>query len=77
MRCEREALRRLPYSRAIVFTIGNYRTPLGGLRDAAVARIAQSVEGLEGGELERRAGLHYGAALQGYATMRAANRQAA
>ncbi|MCT2400981.1 DUF3445 domain-containing protein [Novosphingobium mangrovi (ex Huang et al. 2023)] len=77
VRCEREALRRLPKSRAIVFTIGIYRVPLGSLSDAAVARIAQSVEGLEGGELERRAGPHYGAALQDYATMRARNRRAA
>ncbi|MCJ2188241.1 heme-dependent oxidative N-demethylase subunit alpha family protein [Novosphingobium beihaiensis] len=77
VRCEREALRRLPKSRAIVFTIGIYRAPLGSLSDAAVARIAQSVGGLQAGELERRAAPHYGMALQGYAAIRAANRQAA
>lgn len=77
VRCEREALRRLPKSRAIVFTIGIYRTSLGMLSDAGVARIAQSVEGFEGGELERRAGPHYGPALREYAAARAAKRQAA
>lgn len=71
VRCEREALRRLPKSRAIVFTIGIYRTPLRQLSDAAVARIARSLEGLGDGELERRAGPHYAAALAGYAAHRA------
>jgi len=71
VRCEREALRRLPKSRAIVFTIGIYRTPLGMLSDEGVARIAQSVEGFMDGELERRAGPHYAPALLGYAAGRA------
>lgn len=71
VRCEREALRRLPNSRAIVFTIGIYRAPLGALSDAAVARVAQSVEGFDEGELERRVGPHYAAALTGYAAQRA------
>lgn len=71
VRCEREALRRLPKSRAIVFTIGIYLTPICQLSDAAVARIAQSVEGFAGGELERRAGPHYAAALTAYAARRA------
>ncbi len=70
VRCEREALRRLQKSRAIVFTIGIYRTPLGALSDAGVARIARSVEGFGGSELVRRAGPHYGAALSAYAQAR-------
>lgn len=76
VRCEREALRRLPKSRAIVFTIGIYRTPLGSLSDAGVARIAQSVEGFMDGELERRAGPHYAPALLGYAARRGQARAA-
>lgn len=76
VRCEREALRRLPNSRAIVFTIGIYRTPLGQLSDAAVARIAQSLEGFAEGELDRRATPHYAAALAGYAARRAQARAA-
>ncbi|MBT0667540.1 DUF3445 domain-containing protein [Novosphingobium profundi] len=70
VRCEREALRRLRKSRAIVFTIGIYRTALGTLSDAGVARIARSVEGFGGSELARRAGGHYGAALSAYASQR-------
>lgn len=76
VRCEREALRRLPKSRAIVFTIGIYRAPLDSLSDAGVARIAQSVEGFGDGELERRAVPHYAAALAGYAARRAQARAA-
>ncbi|MBH0113764.1 DUF3445 domain-containing protein [Novosphingobium sp. YJ-S2-02] len=76
VRCEREALRRLPRSRAIVFTIGIYRARLGSLSDAAVARIVQSVAGFGAGELERRAGPHYAAALTGYAAQRAQARAA-
>lgn len=71
VRCEREALRRLPKSRAIVFTIGIYRTPLGQLSDAAVGRIVQSLDGFAEGELDRRAAPHYAAALAGYAARRA------
>lgn len=70
-RCEREALRRLPKSRAIVFTIGIYRTPLESLSDEAVARLASSLDGYGDGELERRAGPYYAEALAGYAQTRA------
>ena len=76
VRCEREALRRLPKSRAIVFTIGVYRAPLGQLSDAGVARIAQSLDGFAEGELDRRAAPHYAAALAGYAARRAQARAA-
>ncbi|MCJ2183037.1 DUF3445 domain-containing protein [Novosphingobium sp. 1949] len=70
VRCEREVLRRLPRSRAIVFTIGIYRTALGRLGDDAVARIARSVAGFGGLELERRGAPQYGAALSAYARQR-------
>lgn len=76
VRCERETLRRLPKSRAIVFTIGIYRAALGTLSDAAVARIVQSLGGFGQGELERRSGSHYAAALAGYAARRAQVRAA-
>lgn len=76
-RCEREALRRLPKSRAIVFTIGIYRAPLAELSDEAIERLAASLGGYGDGELERRAAPHYAAALAGYATTRAGKRQAA
>lgn len=77
VRCERETLRRLKRSRAIVFGIGIYRAPLAGLSDAAIARLAQSVEGVTGGEAERRAAPHYAAALSGYAAARLGTKAAA
>jgi hypothetical protein len=72
VRCERETLRRLPETGAIVFTIGIYRAPLASLSDGAVARIASSVQGFGEGEAGRRAALHYAEALTGYAQARAA-----
>jgi len=69
-RCERETLRRLPKSRAILFTIGIYRAPLDSLSDAAVARLAESLEGYGDGELERRAAPHYAVLLADYAKTR-------
>jgi len=71
VRCERETLRCLPESEAIVFTIGIYRAPLGSLSDLAVARIAASAEGFGEGEANRRAAPQYAAALAGYARLRA------
>jgi hypothetical protein len=76
VRCERETLIRLPQSRAILFTIGIYRKELGKLSDEGVARIAQTLDGYPQGELERRSGPHYAAALTGYAAMRAQARVA-
>lgn len=70
VRCERETLRKLPKSGAIVFTIGVHVAPLGTLSDAGVARIAQSIEGFMEGEGDRRAAPHYAAALAGYADRR-------
>ncbi|AKM10407.1 heme-dependent oxidative N-demethylase subunit alpha family protein [Croceicoccus naphthovorans] len=70
VRCERETLRKLPKSGAIVFTIGIHVVPLGTLSDAGVARIAQSIEGFAGGEGNRRAAPHYANALAGYAAKR-------
>ena len=71
VRCERETLRRLPGTGAIVFTIGIHLAPLGTLSDAAVERIAQSLEGYGAGENDRRSMPHYAGALAGYAQARA------
>lgn len=76
VRCEREALRRLPRSRAIIFSIGIYRAPLSDLSDEAVLRLASSLDGYDKAELERRGAPHYAAALAGYAAVRAGNRLA-
>ncbi len=67
VRCERQTLRRLPQTGTILFTIGIHRAALGSLSDAAVARIAQSLEGYGDGENDRRAVPFYAAALAGYA----------
>ncbi|MBC2670146.1 heme-dependent oxidative N-demethylase subunit alpha family protein [Novosphingobium piscinae] len=66
VRCERETLRRLPRSGAIVFGIGIYRAPLGSLSDENLARVAKSLTGFMPGEDERRGVPHYGPALAGY-----------
>lgn len=77
VRCERETLRRLPRTGAIVFTIGVYRSALAMLSDAAVARIASSLDGYGEGEGDRRAAPHYATALAGYAAARVDKRRAA
>ncbi len=70
VRCERETLRRLPKTQAIVFTIGVHVTALGSLGDAAVQRVAETLDGFGHGEGDRRAAPHYAAALQAYADAR-------
>jgi dimethylamine monooxygenase subunit A len=70
VRCERETLRRLPRTGAIVFTIGVYRTALASLSDAAMARIASSVGAMLDGEEARRGAPAYAEALTTYAAAR-------
>ena len=76
VRCERETLRRLPQSGAIVFTIGVYRTPLESLSEEALARIGSSVGSFLDGEEARRGAPAYAGALAAYATLRACARAA-
>ncbi|MET3709921.1 hypothetical protein ABIC65_000601 [Sphingomonas trueperi] len=70
VRCERQTLRRLPQSGAVLFTIGIHVEPLDRLSDGAVARVAQSVAGIGGGEHQRRAAPFYAEALTRYAERR-------
>jgi len=70
VRCERQTLRRLPQSGAVLFTIGIHVEPLDRLSDGAVARVAQSVAGIGSGEHERRAAPFYAEALTRYAERR-------
>jgi hypothetical protein len=70
VRCERQTLRRLPQSGAVLFTIGIHVDPLDRLSDGAVARVAQSVAGIGTGEHERRAAPFYAEALTRYAGRR-------
>lgn len=70
IRCERQTLRRLPQSGAVLFTIGIHVEPLDRLSTGAVARVAQSVAGIGNGEHERRAAPFYAEALTRYAERR-------
>ncbi len=70
VRCERQTLRRLPQSGAVLFTIGIHVEPLDRLSSDAVARVSQSVAGIGTGEHERRAAPFYAEALTSYAERR-------
>lgn len=72
VRSERQTLRRLPETGAILFTIGVYVAPLGSLSGENIARLAGAMEGLLSGEGDRRGAPHYAAALQGFAQTRGA-----
>lgn len=67
VRSERQTLRRLPETGAILFTIGIYVEPLGRLSPANVARLAGAVETLLGGEDARRGAPAYAESLIAYA----------
>ncbi len=67
VRSERQTLRKLPETGAIVFTIGVYVAPLGSLSPENVARMAESVATLPRPEAERRGAAHFAPALQAYA----------
>ncbi|MGX7894647.1 heme-dependent oxidative N-demethylase family protein [Tsuneonella sp. HG222] len=70
VRSERQTLRRLPRTGAIVFTIGVYLAPLSSLSPANVAKIAAAVGALGDGEHARRAAPHYAAPLSEWAARR-------
>jgi dimethylamine monooxygenase subunit A len=70
VRSERQTLRRLPETGAILFTIGVYVEPLGALSDGNVAMLTRAVRSLVAGEGDRRGAGAYAAALIGYASHR-------
>ncbi|GAB5347364.1 hypothetical protein TMRO357_00279 [Alteriqipengyuania sp. 357] len=70
VRSERQTLRRLPRTGAILFTIGIYVAPLGTLSPANTARLADATARLIAGESERRGTGAYAHALIGYAMKR-------
>ncbi|OBX20656.1 hypothetical protein A9995_02860 [Erythrobacter sp. QSSC1-22B] len=74
VRSERQTLRRLPETGAILFTIGIYVEPLGALADGNVAMLARAVRSLVEGEGDRRGAGAYAAALIGYASRRGLER---
>lgn len=73
VRSERQTLRRLPDTGAILFTIGVYVAPLGTLSAANVAMLAHAVSNLIEGEGERRAAHHFAKALIGYSDAKREN----
>ena len=72
MRCERQTLRRLPETRAILFTIGVYVAPLGSLSDCNVERLADALATIPPEEAERRGAAYFAPPLQAFAAQRAA-----
>lgn len=70
VRCERQTLRRLPHTGAVLFTIGIAVAPLAGLSTAAVRKVAAGLATQSAGEHARRAGPFYAGALAGYARAR-------
>jgi hypothetical protein len=67
VRSERQTLRKLPETGAVVFTIGVYVAPLGSLSPTNIARMADSVTTLPGPEAERRGAPFFADALRTFA----------
>jgi dimethylamine monooxygenase subunit A len=67
VRSERQTLRKLPESGAIVFTIGIYLAPLGSLSPENIARMAKSLATIPGPEAKRRGAPYFAPQLQAYA----------
>ncbi|WP_298333267.1 DUF3445 domain-containing protein [uncultured Erythrobacter sp.] len=67
VRSERQTLRRLPQTGAILFTIGIYVEPLKALNATNLESLAEAVGTLVRGESERRGVGAYAEALIGYA----------
>ena len=68
VRSERQTLRRLPETGAILFTIGVYVSPLGQLSDENIQRLAAAIAALLEGEGDRRGAGAYAEALIGFAS---------
>ena len=66
VRSERQTLRRLPQTGAILFTIGIYVSPLGSLSPSNRQRLAQAMTSLLEGEGDRRGAGAYAASLITY-----------
>lgn len=71
VRSERQTLRRLPQTGAILFTIGIYVSPLGDLTPANQQLLASAMRGLLAGEGERRGATVYAQALVDYVAVQA------
>lgn len=67
VRSERQTLRRLPETGAILFTIGIYVEPLGNLSPANIAMLGRAVQNLVSGEGDRRGAPAYADSLIAFA----------
>jgi hypothetical protein len=67
VRSERQTLRRLPETGAILFTIGIYVEPLGKLSEANIAMLAGAAQNLVAGEGDRRGAPAYADSLIAFA----------
>jgi hypothetical protein len=67
VRSERQTLRKLPETGAIVFTIGVYVSPLAGLSPENIARMAEAVATIPEPEAERRGARYFAPALRIFA----------
>ncbi len=72
VRSERQTLRRLPQTGAILFAIGIYVEPLGNLSPANIAMLGKAVQTLVSGEGDRRGAPAYADSLIAYAQRNAA-----
>lgn len=70
VRSERQTLRRLPETGAILFTIGIYVEPLANLDGANVEMLANAAQNLVAGEGDRRGAPAYADSLIAYAAQR-------
>lgn len=71
VRSERQTLRRLPQTGAILFSIGIYVEPLGRLSSANIAMLGKAVQTLVSGEGDRRGAPAYADSLVAFAAARA------
>jgi dimethylamine monooxygenase subunit A len=72
VRSERQTLRRLPQTGAILFAIGIYVEPLGRLSPANIAMLGRAVQSLLNGEGDRRGAPAYADSLIGFVQRSAA-----
>jgi hypothetical protein len=67
VRSERQTLRKLPHTGAVVFAIGVYIAPLGTLSPENIARMAESVATIPEPEAVRRGAAYFAPQLHAYA----------
>ena len=72
VRCERQTLRRMPETGAILFTIGVYLAPLGSLSVSNVGRLAEALATIPPEEAARRGAAHFAPQVQTFAAGRIA-----